>query len=226
MNSTMKKIKNILVMIAVLATVTACDRDFESDNIAVGTIRFPAIQLTGDEVVIVNQGGTYSDAGATASLGPEDITSKLEMSTDLDLTSPGVYTVDYSVTNVNELEQETTVTEQRIIVVAPSNPNTAVDLSGTYHRAQATGVGVVTWTKVAPGLYINDNVGGVIAPSPAVIPVFVFHYADGTISIPEQPVPNGYGVLDANITLTATGYTLAIPDTPGFGTQNRIFVKQ
>ena len=213
-------------MIAVLATVMACDRDFESDNIAVGTIRFPAIQLKGDDVVIVNQGGTYSDAGATASLGSDDITSQLETSTNLDLTKSGIYTVDYSVTNVNELGQETTVTQQRVIVVAPSNPNTATDLSGTYNRVQATGVGVAVWTKVAPGLYRNDNVGGVVAPSPAIIPVFVFHYADGTISIPEQPVPNGYGVLDANITLTATGYILSIPDTPGFGTQNRTFVKQ
>lgn len=214
------------MMTAVLVTVMACDREFDSDNIAVGTIRFPAIQLTGDPVVVVNQGGTYSDAGATASLGSDDITTHLETASNLDLTKAGVYTVSYSVTNLNELQQESTVTQQRIIVVAPNNPNTTRDLTGVYNRAQATGVGVVTWTKLAPGLYVNDNVGGVIAPSPAIIPVYVFDYADGTTKIPAQPVPNGYVSLNANITITTAGYTLAIPNTAGFGAQNRFFVKQ
>ena len=167
-------------MVAVLATVMACDREFDSDNLAVGVIRFPAIQVQGDPVVIVNQGGTYSDAGATATLGTEDITSHLETETNLNLNAPGVYSINYSVTNVNELDQETTVTQARTVVVAPSNPNTTRDLSGVYNRVQATGVGVATWTKVAPGLYLNDNLGGVIAPSPAIISVYVFDYANGT----------------------------------------------
>jgi hypothetical protein len=226
MKSMMKKIKNIVVMLALLATVVACDREFDSDGLAVGTIRFPAIQVTGDPVVIVAQGGSYTDAGATASLGADDITSRLETDSDVDLTHAGVYTVSYSVTNVNELEQETTVVQQRIVVVAPSNPNTTRNLSGVYNRVQATGIGVATWTQIAPGLYLNDNVGGVIAPSPAVIPVYVFDYANGTTTIPQQPVPNGYVSLNANITIAANGYTLAIPNTVGFGSQNRIFVKQ
>lgn len=211
------------MMVAVLATVMACDRDFESDDIAVGVIRFPAIQLTGEPVVFISQGGSYSDAGATATLGSDDITSRLETETDLDLTTPGVYTVDYSVTNINELDQETTVTQQRIIVVAPGTPNTAVDLSGTY--ARTTNAAPAVWTKVAPGVYRNDNVGGVLPPSIAVLPVYVFHYADGRIEIPAQPVPNGYGTLSATISLTATGYSLAI-DNFGFLTNTRTFVKQ
>src|SRR5688572_14173263 len=128
----MKRIKNILVMVAVLASIVACDRDFESDGIAVGTIRFPAIQVLGDEVVFVPQGSQYSDVGARATLGADDITTQIETESNVDLTTPGVYTVDYSVVTVNELDQETTVVEQRIVVVAPSNPNTSVDLSGTY----------------------------------------------------------------------------------------------
>jgi hypothetical protein len=222
-NSTMKKIKNILLMVAVLATVMACDRDFESDDIALGVIRFPAIQLMGEPVVFVSQGGTYTDAGATASLGTDDITSMLETSTNLDLTKAGVYTVDYSVTNVNELGQESTVPQQRIVVVSPSNPNTAVDLSGTY--ARSTNAAPAVWTQVAPGVYRNDNIGGVLPPSIAVLPVYVFHYADGTIEIPEQPVPNGYGTLSAQITLNANGYSVVI-DNVGFLTNTRTFIKQ
>jgi hypothetical protein len=226
MNSIMKKIKNIVVMLAILVTVVACEREFDSDNIAVGVIRFPAIQVQGDPVVIVNQGGTYADAGARATLGTEDISPRIETATNLNLNAPGVYSVNYSVTNVNELDQETTVTQLRVVVVAPASANTTRDLSGTYTRAQATGVGIVVWTKVAPGLYVNDNLGGVIAPSPAIIPVYVFDYANGTLSIPLQPVPNGYAPTKANITLTPAGYNLSIPATPGFGTQNRVFIKQ
>jgi hypothetical protein len=226
MNSTMKKIKNILVMVAVLVTTLACDREFDSDDIAVGVIRFPAIQVLGDPVVIVNQGGTYSDVGASASLGTDDISSQIETSSNLNLNVPGVYSVNYSVTNVNELNQESTVTELRVVVVAPSNPNNSRDLSGIYHRVQPTGTGIATWTKVAPGLYVNDNLGGVIAPSQAIIPVYVFDLADGTTTIPLQPVTNGYVPTVANITITPAGYNLSIPATPGFGTQNRVFVKQ
>lgn len=222
----MKRIKNILVITAALLVVMGCDREFDSDDIAVGTIRFPAIQVQGDPVVVVNQGGTYTDAGARALLGADDISNTIETTTDLDLTAAGVYTINYSVTNINELDQESTVTEQRVIVVAPANPNTSRNLAGTYHRPQATGIGVAVWTQIAPGLYINDNVGGVVAPHPAVIPVYVFDFADGTTTIPQQPVPNGYVSLAANITITPTGYNLAIPATPGFGTINRVFTKQ
>ncbi|HEY0742948.1 MAG TPA: immunoglobulin-like domain-containing protein [Chryseosolibacter sp.] len=221
----MNRIKNILVMFAVLATVLACDRDFESDGVALGTIRFPAIQVQGDPVIIVNQGGTYTDAGAKALLGADDITSRIETSSDLDLNAAGVYTINYSVTNVNELDQETTVTEQRVVVVAPSNPNLSRDLSGTYTRTIATGVGTAVWTKIAPGLYINDNIGGVVPPNPLILSVYVFDFADGTLSVPEQPV-NGFGTLTANVTTTAAGYNVVIPNHPNFGTGNRVFIKQ
>lgn len=219
----MKKLRNILGIVTVLATVMACDRDFESDDIALGVIRFPAIQVVGDPVVFVSQGGSYSDAGAKATLGSDDITSSIETESTVDLNAPGVYTVNYTVTNVNELDEETTVVQQRIVVVAPSNPNTAVDLSGTY--ARTTNAAPAVWTKVAPGVYRNDNIGGVLPPSIAVLPVYVFHYANGTISIPEQPVPNGYGTLSAQITLNANGYSVVI-DNFGFLTNTRTFVKQ
>lgn len=210
-------------MIAAIAVVTACDREFDSDDVALGVIRFPAIQLEGEPVVFVSQGGQYTDAGATATLGSDDITSRIETTSGVDLTAAGVYTVNYTVTNVNELNQETTVVRQRIVVVAPSNPNTAVDLSGTYVRTANAAPAV--WTKVAEGVYRNDNVGGVVPPHVAVLPVYVFHYADGKIEIPEQPVPNGYGTLSAEITLTDTGYTIVV-DNGGFLANTRTFVKQ
>lgn len=213
-------------MVTLLAGIVACDRDFDSDDIAVGVIRFPAIQLQGDRVVIVTAGSSYTDAGARALLGDEDITNTMETTNNLDLSVPGIYTVDYAVTTVNELGQESTVTDQRTVIVPPTSPNTAVDLSGSYTRTTAAGVAPATWTKVAPGLYLNDNVGGVIPPSVAVLPVYVFHYANGTISVPAQPVPNGYTFTGANVTLTPTGYTLTIPNTVGFGTGVRTFVKQ
>lgn len=226
MNSNMKRIKNIFVMVAVLASIVACDRDFDSDEIAVGVIRFPAIQVLGDPVVIVPAGSSYTDAGARASLGTDDITSTLETTNNINLNAPGIYTVNYSVSTVNELGQESSVTQVRTVVVPPTTPNTTVDLSGTYTRTTAAGVAPVNWTKVAPGLYLNDNVGAVIPPSVAILPVFVFHYANGTISVPAQPVPNGYNFLGANVTLTPAGYNIVIPNTAGFGTGNRILVKQ
>jgi hypothetical protein len=217
----MKKIGNILFLIAVLGVVISCDRELESEGIATGVIRFPSIEMQGDAVQIISAGSTYTDAGAKAFLGAEDISSQLDIDNNVNAAVGGVYTVDYTVTTVNELDQESTVIAQRIVVVAPANPNTAVDLSGTY--ARSTNGAPAVWTKVADGVYTNDNIGGVLPPSPAVIPVYVLHYSNGTITVPVQPSSNG--PISAAITLLPNGYTVVV-NNPGFLTNTRTFIKQ
>jgi hypothetical protein len=219
----MKRIQSIFFTIALLVIAMACDDEPESKGVAVGVIRYPAIEIQGDELTMIAAGGTYEDAGARAFLGTDDITGELETSSNLDPTTPGVYTVNYTVSTVNELDQESTATAQRLIIVAPSNPNTAVDLSGTY--ARNTNAAPAVWTKVTDGVYLNDNIGGVLPPSIAVLPVYVFHFDDNSITIPTQPVPNGYGLLSAEITLEPNGYSVVI-DNVGFLTNTRTFIKQ
>lgn len=218
----MKNVIQILLIIILAFAGLSCEPELESEGIARGVIRYPSILLNGVNPAIIAQGEEFNDPGAQAFLGSDDISDQLETVSTVDTDNYGVYTVSYTVSTINELDQESVVTQLRTVVVVPNNPNTSVDLSGTYTRS--SNGAPATWTKVVDGLYINDNVGGVPPPSIAVLPVFVFHLDNNTVSVPTQPVPNGYGTLSAAITLNMTGYT-AVVTNPFFGTGVRTFVK-
>ena len=60
---------------------------------------YPVITLEGDNTVLLTVGDTYVDPGYKAELNGEDYTSNVQVATDLDTSSPGFYTVTYSVAN-------------------------------------------------------------------------------------------------------------------------------
>src|SRR5262245_40593253 len=98
----MKNIVKILFLAVLTFAVASCDED-ESEGLAKGVIRFPSIILEGDELVFIGQNATYSDAGAKAFLGQDDITGDLVTESGVDTSTPGVYYVSYSSTITNEL---------------------------------------------------------------------------------------------------------------------------
>ncbi len=60
----------------------------------------PVITLVGGDTVRIEVGSSYTDAGATAyDISEGDITSEMTMTTDLDATVTGLYTVEYNVTD-------------------------------------------------------------------------------------------------------------------------------
>lgn len=217
----MKNIIQILLIILVAFIGFSCEQELDSEGIAKGVIRYPSILMEGDDPIIIQEGQEFVDPGAKAFLGTDEITEQIETSSNVDINNFGVYNVTYTVSTVNELDQESVVTSLRTVIVAPSNPNTDVDLSGGYTRTNGA---PVVWTKLEDGVYLNDNIGGVVPPSIAVLPVYVFHLDDNSVHVPLQPVPNGYGTLSAVITLTDVGYT-AVVTNPYFGTGTRTFIK-
>jgi len=63
-------------------------------------IRFPVISLIGSSSISIERGTTYSDAGATASDNIDgDITSSITTSGLVDTSTPGTYTITYSVSD-------------------------------------------------------------------------------------------------------------------------------
>jgi hypothetical protein len=78
----------------------------------------PVITLLGDANVSVTQGGTYSDAGATASDNVDgDLTAQIVTVSTVNTMLPGTYTVTYSVT---DQAGNTAVPQERTVVVTAS----------------------------------------------------------------------------------------------------------
>jgi len=132
MKSTVTKIITIMVLASI--GILACERELESEGIQVGTIRFPSIIVFGNNPDVLETGtGSYDDPGAQALLGEDDITGEMDVDGAVDLTTPDLYTLQYSVRTVNELGDESESNEERLVLVTCDDLSD-FDVSGTYVR--------------------------------------------------------------------------------------------
>lgn len=216
--------KNIVktFLFAGLLLLAACEND-ESENIAKGVIRYPSIVLEGEDPLVIEAGGTFTDPGAKAFLGTDDITTELESESNVDTNTPGVYQVTYTVSTTNELGQESTVTLNRTVSVTDGDVS-GVDISGTYRRDNNPANPLVTVTKIKNGVFQSDNLRG-----SATNQVVGRIYAIGNNNI-VVPVTNSvFGRLQGVGTIAGSNfsYTLTFLDPPNTGATNfRNFVKQ
>jgi len=142
------------------------------------------------------------------------------VSNNVDLTTPGFYSVTWEFTNSNGVLSYTTQ-KSRLILVTPVDP--ADDISGVYTRTNGVEVNVV---KHGTGLYTTDNVGGVAGNDAYIFDVYFGVTGPTTIEVPDQPNPLGGLVHCENATLTmdATDTTIKwVVIGSGFGTALRTF---
>lgn len=216
--------KHILktLLLAAIVVLASCEND-ESENIAKGVIRYPSIVLEGEDPLVLEAGGTFTDPGAKAFLGTDDITTELESESNVDVNTPGVYQVTYTVSTVNELGQESTVTLNRTVSVTDGDVS-AVDISGTYRRDGNAANPLVTVTKIKNGVFQSDNLRG-SATNQVVARIYAI--GNNTIVIPVTNSP--FGRLEGTGTIAGSNfsYTLTFLDPPNTGVTNfRNFVKQ
>ncbi|MFN8335894.1 MAG: DUF5011 domain-containing protein [Cyclobacteriaceae bacterium] len=211
-----------IIFFAGLIAMTSCEND-ESENIAKGVIRYPSIVLEGEDPLVIEAGGTFTDPGAKAFLGTDDITTELESESNVDANTPGVYQVTYTVSTTNELGQESTVTLNRTVSVTDGDVS-GVDISGTYRRDGNPANALVTVTKIKNGVFQSDNLRG-----SATNQVVGRIYAIGNNNI-VVPITNSvFGRLEGEGTIAGSNfsYTLTFLDPPNTGATNfRNFVKQ
>lgn len=218
----MKNIIRTLFLAGLVALIASCEND-ESEGIAEGTIRYPSIVLEGEDPLVMQSGGAFTDPGAKAFLGTDDITGELTSESNVNASVPGVYQVSYTVTTTNELDQESTVTVNRTVSVTAGDVS-GVDLSGTYLRDGNPANAVVTVIKIKNGVFQSDNLRGSAADK-----VVGRIYAIGNNNI-VVPVTNSvFGRLHGNGTIAGDdfSYTLTFLDPPNTGGTNfRNFIKQ
>lgn len=218
----MKNIIRTLFLAGITALAVSCEDD-KTEGIAEGVIRYPSIVLEGEDPFVMQSGGTFSDPGAKAFLGTDDITGQLTSESTVDANVPGVYQVAYTVTTINELDQESTVTVTRTVAVTDGDVS-GVDLAGTYLRDGNPANPIVTVIKIKDGVFQSDNLRG--SPTNQVVGR-IFAISNNNIVV---PITNSvFGRLEGEGTIVGDNfsYTLTFLDPPNTGATNfRNFIKQ
>lgn len=148
--------------------LTSCNDD--DDLLTDSTVTYYVnLHLQGDEFVQVPIGTAYTDAGCTADVEGNDVTSTIVTTglEDIDVNKAGLYYITYEATNKDGFSASVSRT------VAVCDPSITTDLSGTYtgmegtYRLTAAGAKTpypgysVKLRRDAPGIfYISDMLGG------------------------------------------------------------------
>jgi hypothetical protein len=216
----MKNIKTNTWLLMTLVLFLACERDLETEGISRVTY-YPVITLNGEEWITILQGGTYTDPGATATIDNQPVElSVTQWPNPGQLPDPnvaGVYVTTYTATNKDGFSISKT---RKIGVIAPDAAT--LDLSGRYQRT-AGAAGISTITRLGPGFYQTDNVGGVAQPGPSTTVRF-FHYAEDKLYGPPQAVGGSiFSVVDGTVT-PGESYSWVVIN-PTYADVLRTFVK-
>lgn len=214
----MKKILFLSIGAALL--LSAC----EKDSLGVSSITtYATVEVLGDQASTLPVGGTYTELGCLAMEGALDITTKVVTTGSVDTSTPGVYTITYTVANA----QGFTSFNRRYVGIIDAAA-TAMDISGNYKRnAGAFGVATITKSATYPGLYINNNPGGIdLSKGAAPIPIYMFQWTATKIGAPMQSSTVGeFACKNGTYDNVNKKYTWSCVNA-GYGTSARTFIKQ
>lgn len=210
--------KKILIsascLLGMIVILGACEST-DTANVSFVTT-YPVIELEGDEIMVVGLGTGYTEPGAVAKVGDEEVT--LETVGTVDSNSPGVYPVNYTAKNSDGFSR---TTSRQVVIYDPATD--AVDLSGSYLRA-ATGV-TVTVTKIGPSTYHINDAGGL---GEIFLDVTFVHTQGDELVVPQQVAPSS-GITVSSIPetgiITADGFQWQLNASSTYGTALRVFTK-
>ena len=158
--------KNLLYsMILMLATmfVTSCEKD-STEGLTFVTY-YPTLTLEGESIITFPKGSPYQDPGYSATLQGEDVTDQVEVSSNVNTSQSGLYSVTYSITNEDGFAK---TASRQVLVVDPNDPieNLYTTTADSYRMSGATQTVYGSSYKLyvlANGdgtYYINDMLGG------------------------------------------------------------------
>ena len=141
-------------MLALVSFVLTSCGDKESEGLSRFTY-YPVLELQGGDYMVVDKGSTFQDPGFTATLNGEDVSSQVAVSSNVNTSKSGVYSVVYSIKNSDGI----TANAKRTVVVL--DPNSAVE---GFYLTQADSYRLRQGAQVAYGsefeILIIDNGDG------------------------------------------------------------------
>ncbi|WP_276499078.1 immunoglobulin-like domain-containing protein [Pontibacter litorisediminis] len=211
---TINKTFTAVVLFATILLLAGCEKDDETANVSFVTT-YPTVALIGDQWEVVQVGESFTDPGIEAFEGETAI--EYTTSGTVDTSVPGVYVLTYTAVNQDGFSASAT---RYVGVITPEAA--AIDLSGQYQR-NAGALGVSTVTRIEPGLYETDNIGGVADPGPSTTVRF-YHYDVNSLEVPLQSVQGTtFAATDATV-VPGVSYSWIVIN-PGYGAALRTFVK-
>lgn len=91
---------------------------------------YPVFNIAGGNTVAWQLGDSWVDPGYAATLNGEDVTAKVEVISDVDTETPGIYNIDYVFTNEDGFEGSVS----RTVVVYDIANASDLDIAGTYSK--------------------------------------------------------------------------------------------
>ena len=191
-------------------TLSSCG-DEESAGLSRVTT-YAVLTMNGDDFVKLNVGSSFNDPGCVATMGSEDVSDKIIVSSDVDTSRPGFYNVNYIVYNEDGFPASASRT---VMVVDPNNFASAYlgeSQFGARHYYNAP----INITKRADGTYLIDDLGGgfyCYGRYPGYEPTYDFHLeavlqlnADNTIDVLAQGSWYWGKGADENFAITSANY--------------------
>lgn len=167
----MKKYIPIFLAVALALLFVSCEK--ESAGVTKITY-YPVFSIKGDNPLVVTIGNSFVDPGFSATMAGKDITDKVEVSSNVDTNTMGVYTVSYSATNEDGYSY---AASRKVIVANPGhvdNVYSADSKMGSRHYE-----GCITVITLDPqGYYVIDDLCGgfyYYGRYPGYEPTYNFH---------------------------------------------------
>ncbi|WP_164977397.1 immunoglobulin-like domain-containing protein [Ancylomarina salipaludis] len=215
-------------MLCIIALFSSCD-DKGTEDISRITY-YPLLEMAGEEIVVLNVGDTFTDAGVTALVGGESAEVTIDGSVDASVA--GIYALVYTAYN----EDGFSASVLRQVIVQDLASIAGTDLTGSYKRTMYgpnAGGGYSEWVATgAAGVYKVNDVGGVDSGS-YEYDLVVYQVANDKIVMPVQVNKRG-GTIFASSTKSGSapdviaynaGYIWSVKGS-GYGTNLRTFEKQ
>lgn len=165
------RINSIFAILALTLLFSGCAKDKNEPSKATF---WPNLTVTGDKLVIINEGDVYDDAGAVATVNgvPVDVT----VSSNVDESTAGVYEVAYSALNDDGIAAK----DGRTVIVLPSGTlfDASSYLLGNYTLSapvRPAPVPSMSISEVAPGLYYLTNMYGSNGSNQVIeVPAYIY----------------------------------------------------
>jgi Domain of unknown function (DUF5011) len=208
----MKKIFYFLIaIVAISCSETTTDDVSKVTN-------YPLMTLNGERTMILNQGDTYTEPGALATEGGEEI--PVTITGTVNTSIPDVYFLTYSAVNVDGFSTSLT----RAVVVLSTTPST-INLEGTFLR---NGVNQNVVTRISDREYLCDNATGYITGDENNLTLTFYNIDDEKIYAPYQEDASSTGIdAESNVGTIADqdNWSWVIYASGFFGTATRVFIR-
>ncbi len=214
----MKSIKNIIKLgvLGILFFLVSCTEDPITSKVTY----YPILEVNGETTLVLTEGDTYTEQGAIATEAGEEIEVTVTGSESVDTSSPGVYNVYYSATNVDGFPAEA----RRIVIVLSADPST-INLEGTFFRNGNPN----TVTRLSDRVYECNNAGGLaLSDEDNLLHITFYNIDDSTVYIPYQEDTSNTGIdVESNLgtIIDQNNFNWVLTASAYYGTAVRNFTR-